>query len=48
MIYTIDYLPKVIKKDIPALSTSAKNIIKKAIEERLTTDPIGHRSTVYD
>lgn len=40
-IFTIKYLDSVIKYDIPALPTSAKKMIKKAIEERLMTDPIG-------
>lgn len=40
MTYAIEYTEKVIKKDIPALSSSAKKLIKRAIEERLTTDPI--------
>lgn len=40
MAYRIEYLPKVVKKDIPNLSSSAANLIKKAIEERLTADPI--------
>lgn len=39
--YTIEYLESVLAEDIPNLSASAKNIIKKAIEERLTIDPIG-------
>lgn len=39
--YLIRYHESVIKEDIPALPTSAKKIIKKAIEERLTIDPIG-------
>jgi mRNA-degrading endonuclease RelE of RelBE toxin-antitoxin system len=39
--YKIEYLEKVIKKHIPDLPLSARNIIKQAIEERLTTNPIG-------
>jgi mRNA interferase RelE/StbE len=39
--YEIEYLDIVVKKDIPALLASAKVMIKKAIEERLTIDPIG-------
>jgi mRNA-degrading endonuclease RelE of RelBE toxin-antitoxin system len=38
--YTIEYLPSVIKEDIPALPTKIKSSIKKAIEERLMLDPI--------
>jgi addiction module RelE/StbE family toxin len=30
----------VLEEDIPALPKSAKALIRKAIEERLTTDPI--------
>lgn len=39
--YSIEYQRSVIEKDIPKLPTSAKTLIKKAIEERLTLDPIG-------
>ena len=39
--YQIEYLTAVVKEDLPALSTTAKKQIKKAIEERLTLDPIG-------
>lgn len=39
--YQIEYLESVIKEDIPALSSSAKSLIKRAIEERLMLDPIG-------
>lgn len=39
--YQVEYLESVIKDDLPTLSTSAKNLIKKAIEERLMVDPIG-------
>jgi mRNA interferase RelE/StbE len=39
--YEIEYLEAVSAEDIPNLSLSAKKIIKKAIEERLTIDPIG-------
>ncbi len=38
--YTIRYLEDVIRKHIPLLSSSAKTIIKRAIEERLTVNPI--------
>ncbi len=40
MAYTIEYLDKVVKKDIPALSSAAKQRIKDTIEQRLTTDPL--------
>ncbi|MCA7010876.1 MULTISPECIES: type II toxin-antitoxin system RelE family toxin [unclassified Wolbachia] len=39
--YNIDYSESVIKKDIPALPAKVKLMIKKAIMERLTADPIG-------
>ena len=42
MSFTVKYLQSVVKKDIPALSTSAKSLIKRAIEERLMTDPISY------
>ena len=41
MIYQIRYLDEVVRKDISALPSSARNLIKRAIEERLTIDPIG-------
>ena len=40
-LYQIDYLESVVDEDIPNLSTSAKKLIQKAIEERLMVDPIG-------
>jgi mRNA interferase RelE/StbE len=40
-IYAIKYSKAVAKEDIPALDASVKNIIRKAIEERLMVDPIG-------
>jgi len=39
--YTIEYLNSVVKKDIPALPPRKREAIKRAIEERLTLDPIG-------
>lgn len=39
--YCVEYLQGVVDSDIPALPLSAKNMVKKAIEERLTLDPIG-------
>jgi mRNA interferase RelE/StbE len=38
--YTVEYLKVVVEKDIPALPPSAKNLIEKAIEERLMVDPV--------
>jgi mRNA interferase RelE/StbE len=39
--YIIRYEPNVLKKDIPALPEPFKSLIKRAIEERLTVNPIG-------
>lgn len=39
-VFTIEYTEKVIKKDIPALSSSSQSLIKRAIEQRLTKDPV--------
>jgi len=39
--YQVEYLMSVVKEDIPHLPKTIKNIIKKAIEERLMLDPIG-------
>lgn len=39
--YRVSYLEEVARKHIPSLPSSAKVLIKKAIEERLMTDPIG-------
>ncbi len=39
--YNIRYQEEVIRKHIPSLSSSAKTLIKRAIEERLMVDPIG-------
>ena len=38
--YQIEYLVSVVKEDIPQLPKRIKNAIKKAIEERLMTDPV--------
>lgn len=40
MIYEIRYLGIVVKKDIPKLPKNDKERVKKAIEEKLTTDPV--------
>ena len=39
--YRVEYLINVIEEDIPDLPKTAKNMIKRAIEEGLMTDPIG-------
>ncbi|OGQ23109.1 MAG: addiction module antitoxin RelB [Deltaproteobacteria bacterium RIFCSPLOWO2_02_FULL_44_10] len=39
--YTIEYLDSVVEEDIPRLPKSIRVIIKRAIEERLSIDPIG-------
>ena len=39
--FHIDYLQSVLKDDLPTLSTSAKSLVRKAIEERLMVDPVG-------
>ena len=39
-IWTILYHPAVVKKDIPVLPLLAAKRIKKAIEEKLTTNPL--------
>lgn len=39
--YTVLYLETVVKEDIPALPKTQKAMIRRAIEERLTTDPAG-------
>jgi addiction module RelE/StbE family toxin len=41
MTYQVRYLDEVVHNDIPDLSLSARTLIKRAIEERLTTDSIG-------
>jgi mRNA interferase RelE/StbE len=40
-IYTVTYLDSVVDSDIPALPKAMRELIKKAIETRLTADPIG-------
>lgn len=39
--WQIDYLDSVIKEDISVLPRNIKNSIRRAIEERLTIDPVG-------
>ena len=41
-LYSVEYLKTVIDNDIPALPASVKKVVKKAIEERLMTDPLGY------
>ncbi|MEI6805447.1 MAG: type II toxin-antitoxin system RelE/ParE family toxin [Myxococcaceae bacterium] len=41
MRYEIRYQEEVVVRHIPELPTSMKLLIKRAIEERLTVDPIG-------
>jgi mRNA-degrading endonuclease RelE of RelBE toxin-antitoxin system len=39
--FAIAYLDSVVESDIPDLPIKAKGIIKKAIEQRLSIDPVG-------
>ena len=39
--FTIVYLDNVVEEDIPALPKTMRELIKKAIETRLTVEPIG-------
>lgn len=39
--FKIEYLDSVVSEDIPALPKTMRQLIKKAIETRLTVDPIG-------
>ena len=38
--YILEYLQSVVSQDLPKISTPEKKRIKKAIEQRLTTNPI--------
>lgn len=38
--YTVIYEKTVIKKDIPKLDSSARELIQRAIDDRLTTEPL--------
>lgn len=40
MPYEIEYLPRVIKEDIPALPKTVAQKVKKAIDQRLATEPL--------
>lgn len=42
MSYIITYLGEVLKDHIPKLPNTAKKMVKKAIEERLMTNPIAY------
>ncbi len=42
MKYKIEYLETVIRKDVPKLAKTARQRIKRAIERRLTANPIEH------
>ena len=39
--YKIEYLENVVSDDIPNLPKTVRNLIKRAIETRLTVEPIG-------
>ena len=39
--YSIEYLDLVVEEDIPALPKRMRELIRRAIEERLTVEPIG-------
>ena len=40
-LFAIHYMERAVKEDIPALPSKARQMIQKAIEERLTIDPVG-------
>lgn len=40
-LYKVVYLDRVVTEDIPALPKTVRDLIKKAIETRLTVEPIG-------
>ena len=40
-LFEIEYLNSVVEEDIPSLPKAAREQIKRAIEYRLTTDPVG-------
>jgi len=40
--FEVKYASEVIKKDIPKLPKSVKNLIKKAIETRIAIEPIAY------
>lgn len=41
IVYKIEYLDTVVSEDIPALPKTMRERIKRAIESRLTADPVG-------
>ncbi len=41
MSYQVEYLEEVVREHIPELPASMKQLIKRAIEERLMVDPVG-------
>ena len=40
-LFDIEYLAKVVEDDIPSLPKVIREQVKKAIEQRLTQDPVG-------
>lgn len=40
MTYEVEYLETVVREDIPKLSKTARQRIRRAIEEKLTTRPV--------
>ena len=40
MTYRIDYLESVVEKDIPKLSRTARQQVRRAIEKKLTAHPV--------
>jgi mRNA interferase RelE/StbE len=41
IVFNIEYLDSVVSEDIPALPKTIRERIKRAIESRLTADPVG-------
>lgn len=39
--FVVEYLDTVVEDDIPALPKTIRQLVKRAIETRLTADPIG-------
>jgi len=39
--YLVEYLDTVVNEDIPELPKTIRQLVKKAIETRLTVDPVG-------
>jgi mRNA interferase RelE/StbE len=40
--YIIEYLSSVVENDVPSLPKTMRDRIKKAIDSRLTVDPVGY------